>query len=100
MPDLITILITVNVLLSIGPFLHPGVGGATFITAPAELKGKPCSGSAEELLKDAPCLGAHHFTGYQRKSEAIVKAMNIGSAPYFLADFVAIGRSHTPLKHE
>lgn len=57
MSNLIPILIPVNFLLYIEPFLHLGVGGATFITVPAELKGKPCSGGAEELLKDIPGLG-------------------------------------------
>lgn len=52
--DLIPVLITVDVLLCIGPFLCSGDGGAVFIVVPAELKGKLCSGSAKELLEDAP----------------------------------------------
>lgn len=58
--NLIPILITVNVLLFIGSFLCFGGGGAVFIVVPAELKGKLCSGSAKELLKDAPHWSAHH----------------------------------------
>lgn len=108
MPDLPQIRVTANGLLYVGSFLHLGVRGATFTTAPAELKGNACCGSAKELLKDGPFGGAHHSACPKhqqdqldtRKSEVIVKAMNIGPAPYFLAVFVAIGRSHMLLEQE
>lgn len=64
-------LITVSVLLYIGSFFHLVVGGVTFITVPAELKGKPCSGSAKEAPKDAPCLGTHHFACPEHQQDRV-----------------------------
>lgn len=69
-------LITVNVVLCIGPFLCFGGGGAVFIVMPAELAGS---------------------AGSQRKAELMVEAMIIGSPPDFLTDF---GRSCMRLQQE